>query len=136
MFHTLTADPVDMVCRAGRSIQGSFNWTNVEGANGPLEDIAITAIHEETAPVFCAIRNEVADLGYASCGLLAEALNAIVRIDVETHAHAERDTTLARKEARRRARGRCLCCNRRLTDPISIERGYGPECARLMDAAA
>jgi hypothetical protein len=136
MFTHLTADQVDTVRRASRSIQGSFNWTHIDGTNGPLVEIAIAAIHEETAPIFCAIRDEVAELGYASCGLLAEALNAIIQIDVEMHAQADRVTTLARKEARRRAQGRCLCCNRVLTDPISLERGYGPECARLMDIAA
>lgn len=25
--------------------------------------------------------------------------------------------------------GRCLCCNRKLTDPISIQTGIGPVCA-------
>lgn len=136
MFTHLTATQVDAVQRAGRSVQGSFDWTHIDGTNVPLEDIAITAIHEEPAPVFANLRTETAELGYASCGLLAEALNAIVRIDVETHAQADRDTTLARKEARRRAQGRCLCCNRVLTDPISLERGYGSECARPMDVAA
>ncbi len=136
MFHHLTTDQVDAVRRAGRSIQGSFTYLHIDGVNGPLEEIAIAAIHEETAPIFCAIRDEVAELGYASCGLLAEALNAIIQIDVETQAQADRDTILARKEARRRVQGRCLCCNRVLTDPISLERGYGPECARLMDVAA
>ena len=136
MFHHLTAGHVDTVRRAGRSIQGSFQFVHIDGTNAGLEAIAITAIHEETAPIFCAIRDEVAELGYATCGLIAQALNAIIQIDVETHAQADRDTTLARKEARRRAQGRCLCCNRVLTDPISLDRGYGPECARLMDVAA
>jgi hypothetical protein len=136
MFIHLTADQVDAVRHAGRSIQGSFNWTNVDGTNAELEAIAATAIQHETAQVFCAIRNEVAVLGYASCGLIAQALNAIVRMNAETRLQSDRDAILARKFASRHAQGRCICCNRRLTDPVSLERGYGPECARLMDAAA
>ncbi len=29
-----------------------------------------------------------------------------------------------------RAEGRCERCGRRLTDPVSVERGVGPDCAR------
>lgn len=29
--------------------------------------------------------------------------------------------------------GRCACCGRRLTDPVSIARGIGPECIKKFD---
>lgn len=90
MFTHLSTDQVDTVRRSGRSIQGSFTYLHIDGMNGSLEEIAIEAIHEETAPVFAAIRESVAALGYASCGHLAEALNAIVRTDVEAQAQADR----------------------------------------------
>lgn len=136
MFTHLTTDQVDTVRRSGRSIQGSFTYLHVDGMNGSLESIVITAIQHETAPVFVSLRKSVAALGYVSCGHLAEALNAIIRIDVDAQAQADREALLSRRNARRHAQGRCICCNRVLTDPVSLERGYGPECARLMDAAA
>lgn len=55
-------------------------------------------------------------------------------------ARAEGDTERAayligyaeRAEAIVRALGRCIRCGRTLSDPESIARGYGPDCARLV----
>ncbi|MDJ0905396.1 MAG: DUF6011 domain-containing protein [Woeseiaceae bacterium] len=46
-------------------------------------------------------------------------------------ADIERDP-LAAAQAHGRLSGRCSCCSRELTDPVSVERGIGPVCLEKM----
>ncbi len=124
MFTTLTPDHIATVRYAART-SGRFSYT--VGDNLSLVEIATTAINGEPSVNFAALHIEAQETGYVTCGMVADALNEIVRLDTEDRKRADLEAALARKEARRRHQGRCICCNRKLTDATSVALGIGPE---------
>lgn len=126
----LTTEEIETVVTASRRLDGRFTYLDVEDPD--LDRIAQTAI--ATDPAFARIKDEAKDLGYVTCGMIAQTLNRIVR---QHHAnqYAASAATFARKLAeQRRAAGFCIRCGRRLTDERSIAAGIGPECAAKLAA--
>ncbi len=125
MFTTITPEQIATV-RWEAGVRSRFSYT--VGDDVALTEIATAAINGESSVNFAALHIEAQETGYVTCGMVADALNEIVRLDTEGRMQADLDAALSRKEMRRRHQGRCNCCNRKLTDARSIAIGIGPEC--------
>lgn len=68
------------------------------------------------------------------CGVYCNGPNGMCRIcDGPAYAEREAREKKERQKADRQRRGVCYSCGKRLTDPLSVKLGIGPECRKGMD---
>jgi hypothetical protein len=123
----ITSEDVQAVVSAARNLERPFDY--LIGGNVALSRIGTRAIETEAGETFVMLRREASELGHISCGMIAHALNRIVR-DYHDQQVADTAAAFARSlAAKRRAAGRCIRCGRTLLVP-SVD-GLGPECRRI-----
>lgn len=118
----ITTEDVVIVKRAAQAVQGSFDWTHVDGTFADAETVAIKAINGGVDPFFAGLHIEADEIGHVTVGLIADALNVI------RHMPASTPTATMPRTCR------CKSCHRPLKDKESIARGYGPECFATLAA--
>jgi hypothetical protein len=96
MYTALTSDQIATVRWEARQAYGRFSYG--VGDNLALVEIATTAINSEQSITFAGLHIEAEETGYISCGMVADALNEIVRLDNENQMRADLDAAFARRE--------------------------------------
>lgn len=148
MLAPLTSDQLATVMRARRAVcYAPFDSYNLfeHPDRDALYAIGERAIVDSQDPMFAALYGEYLDEYFCSTPMIADALNLIAKTELAARAEREQRELAerrARSEAARQQRidermrneHRCLHCHRVLTDPASIARGYGPECAAKVAA--